>query len=305
MSNSEIPTSKEEWIVTDDGHDIFTKTWFPVGKPVASVVLVHGFGEHVNRYNHVSEEFTKAGIQVTSFDQRGFGESGKKSKTLGSTGGYAKAMPDITAALQRAEIEGAPLFLMGHSYGGGQVLNYDCIGPLRSKLAGVIASAPLILLTPPQRPFNITVSFAGAVSKILPSFQIPTSISAKILSRDPKEVEKYETDSLVHGYGTTKGMYDMLSNGKALLTTRYKDFSPDIPLLICHGSGDKLTDHTASKALFEKVQVKDKELKIYGGYFHELHNEPEADRKIVIDYYIAWILKHVPGAPAAPSAPSA
>lgn len=41
---------------------------------------------------------------------------GKKSKSLGATGGYAKAIPDITAALKRGEIEGIPLFLMGHSY---------------------------------------------------------------------------------------------------------------------------------------------------------------------------------------------
>jgi acylglycerol lipase len=41
---------------------------------------------------------------------------GKKSKTLGHTGGYAKAIPDITAALERGTIEGVPLFLMGHSY---------------------------------------------------------------------------------------------------------------------------------------------------------------------------------------------
>ena len=41
---------------------------------------------------------------------------GKKTKTLGRTGGYAKAIPDITAALERGKIEGLPLFLMGHSY---------------------------------------------------------------------------------------------------------------------------------------------------------------------------------------------
>ncbi|KAG0006156.1 hypothetical protein BGZ80_002005 [Entomortierella chlamydospora] len=299
MSTTENPRSKEEWIVADDGHEIYTKTWFPEGKPVASVVFVHGFGEHIVRYDHVFEEFNKAGIQVSSFDQRGFGKTGKKSKSLGLTGGYAKAIPDITAALQRGEIEGVPLFLMGHSYGGGQVLNYDCIGPLRSRLAGVISSAPCILLCPPHKPFDLTVSFAGAVSKALPSLQIPVSVPAKILSRDPEEVRKYDADPLVHGYGTTKGLFDMLTQGKALLTTRYKEISPDVPLLIVHGSGDKLTDSKASTEFFNKVQVKDKELKIYEGYYHELHNESVADRKVVIDYYIQWIQKHLPSTSSA------
>ncbi|KAG0199961.1 hypothetical protein BGX28_006868 [Mortierella sp. GBA30] len=290
------PTSKEEWIKAEDGHEIFTKTWFAIGQPVASIVFVHGLGEHIVRYDHVFEEFNKAGFQVSGFDQRGFGQTGKKSKSLGASGGYDKAIPDITAALKRGEIEGLPLFLMGHSYGGGLVLNYDCIGPLRTKLAGVIASAPLVLASAPTRPNGLTVSFAGAVSKVLPSLQIPVNLSSKFISRDSQQVAKYDADPLVHGYGTTKGLFDMLSNGKMLLTTRYKAISPNVPLLICHGDKDGLTCHEASKEFFDKVNVEDKEYKLYTDHYHELHNEPEDERKVVIDYYIKWIRAHLPAA---------
>ncbi|KAI1302094.1 hypothetical protein EDD11_005743 [Mortierella claussenii] len=286
-------TSKEEWITTEDGHELYTKTWYPVGTPVAAIVFVHGLGEHIVRYDHVFEEFSKAGFQVSAFDQRGFGQTGKKSKALGSSGGYDKAIPDITAALKRGEIEGVPLFLMGHSYGGGLVLNYDCIGPLRSKLAGVIASAPLILTSPPTRPHSIKVGLVGAISTVLPSLQIPVGLSSKFISRDVQEVAKYDSDPLVHGYITTKGLYDMLTNGELLLTERFKHIEKDVPLLICHGDKDGLTDHAASKEFFDKVDVKDKEFKVYEDHYHELHNEPEDDRKVVIDFYIQWIKKHL------------
>ncbi|KAI1320006.1 hypothetical protein EDD11_002337 [Mortierella claussenii] len=298
----EKPRSKEEWIKSEDGHEIFTKTWYAVGDPIAAVVFVHGLGEHIVRYDHVFEEFSKAGFQVSGFDQRGFGQTGKKSKTLGRSGGYAKAIPDITAALKRGEIEGLPLFLMGHSYGGSLVLNYDCIGPLRNKLAGLIASAPLVLASAPTRPNNFTLSFAGAVSKVAPSLRIPINLSSKFISRDAKEVTKYDADPLVHGYGTTKGLFDMLTNGKLLLTERFKHINPDVPLLICHGTADGLTDQAASKAFFDKIQVKDKEYKVYQDHYHELHNEPEDDRKVVIDYYIQWLRAHLPTATAATSA---
>ncbi|KAF9338768.1 hypothetical protein BGZ91_007956 [Linnemannia elongata] len=300
------PTSKVEWIKAEDGHEIFTKTWYAVGTPVASVVFVHGLGEHIVRYDHVFEEFNKAGFQVSSFDQRGFGQTGKKSKTLGRTGGYVKAIPDITAALERGTIEGVPLFLMGHSYGGSLVLNYDCIGPLRTKLSGLIASAPLVLPTGPTRPSNFTVSFAGAVSKVFPSLKIPTNLSSKAISRDPKEVAKYDADPLVHGFGTTKGLFDMLTNGKMLLSAaRYGEISPDVPLLICHGSADALTEQKASKDFFDKIAVKDKEYKVYEDHYHELHNEPEDDRKVVIDYYIQWIRARLPTPTAAAPAVAA
>ncbi|KAF9932080.1 hypothetical protein FBU30_009010 [Linnemannia zychae] len=286
-------TSKVEWITTEDGHELFTKTWFAVGTPVAALVFVHGLGEHIVRYDHVFEEFNKAGIQVSAFDQRGFGQTGRKSKVLGSTGGYDKAIPDITAALERGKIDGLPLFLMGHSYGGGLVLNYNCIGPLRTKLSGVIASAPLILPSAPTRPNALTVTVAGFASRIIPSFQTNTALSSKFISRDPAHVEMYDTDPLVHGYITTKGAYDMLANGKLLLTERYKIITKSVPLLIAHGTEDGLTDFEASKAFFDKVEVDDKEFKVYDGHYHELHNEPEADRKVVIEYYIQWIRSHL------------
>ncbi|KAG0251530.1 hypothetical protein BG011_007531, partial [Mortierella polycephala] len=297
-ATQEKQRSKEEWIKAEDGHEVFTKTWYAVGTPVAVVVFVHGLGEHIVRYDHVFEEFNKAGFQVSAFDQRGFGQTGKKSKTLGRTGGYAKAIPDITAALKRGEVEGLPLFLMGHSYGGGLVLNYDCLGPLRTKLSGVIASAPLVLASAPTRPNNLTVSFAGAVSKVLPSLRIPVNLSSKFISRDPDEIAKYNADPLIHGYGTTKGLFDMLTNGKLLLKTRYQDIATDVPILICHGTKDGLTDHEASKAFFDKIQVKDKEYKIYKDHYHELHNEPESDRKAVIEYYVQWIRAHLPAVDA-------
>ncbi|KAG0367889.1 hypothetical protein BGX24_003059 [Mortierella sp. AD032] len=261
--SSVTSTSKEEWITAADGHEIFTKAWFAVGAPVAAVVFVHGLGEHIVRYDHVFEEFNKAGFQVSAFDQRGFGQTGKKSKTLGSTG-------------------------------GSLVLNYDCIGPLRTKLSGIIASAPLVLASAPTRPYALTVGIAGLVSRILPSFQTNIALDSSFISRDCEHVEKYNTDPLVHGYITTKGVYDMLTNGKLLLTDRYKIITKDVPILIAHGTEDGLTDYKASKEFFDKIEVTDKEYKVYEGHFHELHNEPEAERKVVIDHYIQWIRAHLP-----------
>ncbi|KAG0349028.1 hypothetical protein BG004_002556 [Podila humilis] len=261
-----MSTTAIEWIKAADGHEIFTKTWSPAKSPVASIVFVHGLGEHVCR---------------------------KRSKTLGSTGGYEKAIPDITEALARVKVEGVPLFLMGHSYGGGLVLNYDCIGPLRTKLSGVIASAPLVLASTPTRPHFLVVGFAGMISKVLPSLQIPINLPTRYISRDAEEVKKYDSDPLIHGYITTKGVYDMLTNGKMLLTSRYQEITKDVPLLICHGTADGLTEHDASKEFLDKVDVKDKEFKVWPEFYHELHNEPEDDRKEVIAYYIAWIKDRV------------
>jgi hypothetical protein len=48
-TTADKPRSKEEWVKADDGLEIFTKTWYSVDKPVATVVFVHGLGEHIVR----------------------------------------------------------------------------------------------------------------------------------------------------------------------------------------------------------------------------------------------------------------
>ncbi|KAF9185253.1 hypothetical protein BGZ50_003178 [Haplosporangium sp. Z 11] len=186
--------------------------------------------------------------------------SSKKAKTLDSNGGYAKAIPDITAALERGRLEDLPLFLVGHSYWKLGV-NYDCIGPLRTQLTGVIMSALLILASAPTHPNRLTVALAGAMSKVLPSFQIPLKLSSHFVSPDVQQAAKYDTDPLIHGYGTAIGMYVMLTNAKLLFTNRYQKIAADVSLLIYHGTVDDLTDYEASKGSFDKCNAKDKEFK--------------------------------------------
>ncbi|CAG8525375.1 11115_t:CDS:2, partial [Cetraspora pellucida] len=43
----------EEWINFPEVEEYYTRTWKAASdKPIATVVFIHGFGEHVKRYNH-------------------------------------------------------------------------------------------------------------------------------------------------------------------------------------------------------------------------------------------------------------
>ena len=75
-----------------DGLELYARGWKPEA-PKAVVVLVHGHGEHVNRYNHVADAFTKAGYAMQGFDLRGHGQSAGQR---GHTPNYESLMNDIT-----------------------------------------------------------------------------------------------------------------------------------------------------------------------------------------------------------------
>ena len=52
-----------------------------------------------------------------------------------------------------------------------------------------------------------------------------------------------------------------------------------IPILFQSGSKDTLI--TGVEELFSHVTADDKTMKLYDGYYHEVYNEPEEDRRIV------------------------
>ncbi|CAJ0835609.1 6771_t:CDS:2, partial [Entrophospora sp. SA101] len=257
-----------EWFDTKDGIRLYTKTWKSVSEPpIATVVFSHGFGEHVNRYNHVFDKFQLKNIEVYAFDQRGFGQTGKKNKNLGITGGWKVAMADITEALIRKRRKGVPQFLFGHSMGGGIALNYACEGPERDNLAGIIASAPLVLPSVQSKPAQPVVTIGSALSKVLPNLTIPVGMNAKYISRDPEEVQKYINDPLIHGAASLRSLNEMLQGTKSVLKEKNKNITG--PIYICHGSDDPVTSPDASRQLFEKISAKDKTYREWPGLYHE------------------------------------
>jgi len=81
----------------------------------------------------------------------------------------------------------------------------------------------------------------------------------------------------------------MLTEGE-----QHLDNPPKItyPLLVQHGTDDKVTSFDAVRDMFAKLPPgnPDREFKPWEGYFHELHNEPEDERNEAIKYIADWIL---------------
>ena len=64
-----------------------------------------------------------------------------------------------------------------------------------------------------------------------------------------------------------------------------------LPLLVLHGSADRLADPEGSKSLYERAQSTDKTLKLYEGLYHEVMNEPE--KEMVLGDIVAWMEGHL------------
>ncbi len=261
-----------------DGLKLHGQGWEPGTGIRAVVCLVHGLGEHSGRYGHAAETFNQAEYAFVSFDLRGHGRSEGKR---GHAPSYAALTDDISQLLEMAKerYPNIPLFLYGHSLGGNLVIHYA----LRRlpKLAGVIATAPLFRMAvkPPAWKMAMLRAMYGA----WPSLSISSGLEVDALSCDSKVVQVYRNDPLTHDRISARLAMDMLRNGEWNMA--HASELP-CPVLLMHGSADRITSAKATREF--ALRAGDAcTLKIWEGFFHELHNEP--GQHDVLAFALEWM----------------
>ena len=114
-------TSNEFNWTTPDKVKIYAKEW-KVEFPKAVIALVHGLGEHCNRYQHLAEYFAKHNIATVGYDRRGHGQSEGKR---GHSPNYETLLQEVDQLLEvtKNRYPITPVFIYGHSMGGNILLN--------------------------------------------------------------------------------------------------------------------------------------------------------------------------------------
>lgn len=261
---------------TNNGLKIFAQSWLP-SRLRAVISLVHGLGEHSGRYAKLVDAFNGADLGVMTFDHRGHGQSEGKR---GHIPGYEAFMVDIARCLDevRQRLPDSPQILYGHSMGGNLVLNY--VLRRQPHLAGVIVTAPWLRLTSPLP----TIQLRGVhlMDRLWPSLCVHNRLDPETLSRDALIVEAYKKDPLVHFRISMRLLSSIDRSGMWALTHAPK-FS--LPLLLIHGSADRLTSAEASREFAQ--QAPDCTFELWPNLYHEPHNEPEQQQ--VFEFVIGWI----------------
>lgn len=177
----------------------------------------------------------------------------------------------IQAQLQRNQ-DNVPVFLMGHSMGGAQVLQYAARGPIevRRQLRGYIAEAPFIALHRDAQPARFTVVAGRLAAKILPRRQMVQKLDCNAMSRDPEVCREFDQDELCHDTGTLEGLAGMLQRAEELDKGELRITDREgMGIWVGHGTADKVCSFEATRRLMERMDLKDKEFRIYDGWFHK------------------------------------
>jgi acylglycerol lipase len=266
----------------------------PDESPVAKLIFIHGFNDHVGRYYELFPSLASRGIIVHALDQRGWGKSVKTNADRGKTGPTSQVISDIAHFIQFHLPSDVPLFVMGHSLGGGQVLTLATepeYEDLVKQIDGWVLESPFIAFPKGLEPNFIEVFAGTLVSKILPNMTRFSALPPENVTRDPEVVKSINEDKLLHGYATLQGLAHMLQRTKALGEGVGKT-SPSVKnLWLVHGPADKGTSYEASKKWFDDHGERPGwTFKSYEGWSHQLHADLPETRNIFAQDVGDWIL---------------
>jgi alpha-beta hydrolase superfamily lysophospholipase len=262
--------------VTADGVQLRTRHWSSVD-PWASVLIIHGLGEHSGRYEHVGEHFAAAGIEAFAYDHRGNGGSGGARGDIDRWSTYLDDLEEQLVAV-RVLSGGRPVVLYAHSMGGLIAAGY---------LLSPRPRPDLTVLTAPGLDSTLAAwkqRLAPFVARIAPTLSIPNGVPSETLSRDADVGRRMAADPLNGRTSTARFGAEALRE-----QARVREGARSIggPTLVLHGLDDRLVPPSASTVFEGAAGV---ERRTYPGLRHELHNEPEGPH--VLDDVVAWIRAH-------------
>ena len=258
-----------------DGTSKLTRHW-AADEPWASMLIVHGLGEHSGRYEQTGADFAAAGIEAHSFDQRGHG----KTAQPGYVERFEHFLGDVEEQLDQLRTAGRPVVLLGHSLGG--LISFSYAVSDRPPPDLLVLSAPALAANVPV----VKKVLARILSRLLPKLALPNDISGDQLSSDPAVGEAYFADPLVYTKTTARlgaelfAAMDQAGGAHGALT---------VPTFVIHGTADTVVPPTASAPLAELPTV---QRRLFPGFRHESFNE--VDRDDAIGAVVEWLRAQVP-----------
>jgi len=271
----------------------------PEGVARGVVQINHGLAEHALRYERFADFLALRGYVVYAHDHRGHGYTrapDAPQSVFAAENGGAKVLADVRFlhSLIRAENQGLPLIIFGHSMGGMITLNHllEHSGAVEGAAvwnstfdAGLLGRVALGVLA-----FERMRLGSDVPSRILPrlTFQafgkaVPNHRTLfDWLSRDPVEVDKYVADPLC-GWDASVSMWRDLfgfifagADDANLARVRR-----DLPLMLVCGDQDPSNNNGKAMlglaARMKKLNFQDVELKAYQGARHETLNDINRD----------------------------
>jgi alpha-beta hydrolase superfamily lysophospholipase len=253
---------------------------FTPPSPRATVLVLHGAGDHSGRYPAVTAALVRAGFQVALLDLRGHGQSDGRRWHVDAFADYLSDLDAFVAKLSRDGLVGERLFVLAHSQGALVAALWGLAHP--GLASGFVMSSPYFRLA--LRPPVLKVAAARVLGRVLPWLPLDAGLDMADLTSDP-ELRRWTERDPLYGRATTPRWFEESSRAQRELAGRAGEWQA--PLLVLAAGADRIADLAATRSFVEGARAPDKRLVEYAGLRHEIFNEVERERPIA--EAIAWL----------------
>jgi alpha-beta hydrolase superfamily lysophospholipase len=268
---------REETLEKAGGLKIFVRSWRPAVNTRGVVAICHGVNSHSGYYTWAAEQLVASGLAVYALDLHGRGRSDGERFYVEQIGDYLSDV-DALVRLAKSREPGLPLFLLGHSAGGV----ISCVYTLehQAELAGLICESFAFQVAAP----DFALAVVKGLSHLAPHAHV-LRLKNEEFSRDPRVVQAMNDDPLIaNEVQPTKTVAELVRADERLK----REFPLiTLPVLILHGTADKVTRPSGSQLFYDTAGSSDKTLKLYDGHVHDLLND--IDKEKVMADIKRWI----------------
>ena len=263
------------------GVRLFSQYW-KQQNPKAVLIIVHGLKDHGGRYESLGEQLAGHGYAVFALDLRGHGKSEGERAFVRSFDEYLQDLEIFHERVRHME-SGRPLFIFGHSMGGAIALLYTLTR--KPAISGLLLSAPALKV--PSNISSLLVWFTKRIGGIAPKRPV-LKLDNNLFTRDADFLATMNGDPLIdnkpHPARTAAELLRAIERIQKTMSTL------DIPILVMHGTDDKITNPEGSQQLEDVAISRDKTLKLYQGHYHDLLHD--LGNSTVSDDLLRWLENH-------------
>jgi len=277
MGTALAATPREERVTVRHGLQIFVRSWIPAAQPRAIVGIVHGVKSHSGYYHWAAKQLVAQGFAVYALDLHGRGKSEGDRFYLEKMADYVDDAHALVT-LAKGRHPSVPFFLLGHSAGG--VVSSIYTLEHQAELTGFICESFAFQVFAP----DLALTVVKGLSHVAPHLHV-LDLKTEDFSRDPAAVQAMLDDPLIADEVQPTNTVAELARADERLKGEFPLIT--LPVLILHGTGDKVTRHEGSRFFYETAGSADKTLKLYDGHAHDLLNDLGRDG--VMSDIVGWI----------------
>ena len=255
-------------------HTLAKYTWPSPANEKAKILLVHGLGEHIGRYNKLAYNLFLAGYAVHGYDQYGHGLS---SGARGNIDTHNRLTEDLKSIISSITTQ-KPIVLIGHSIGGLVVQRVLSDNPSVAD-AAVLSSPAFAVYTS-----WIDKLLIYTLSKWFAHFVVDNKLEISWLCRDAQTVRDYREDPLVHRK-ISSGLAAWIVNQGEKALNQLTDWKTHT--LLMYAGQDRLVDPIGSEEFSKLTSTKYVQTLCFNVMYHEIFNDPE--KHLVINKLIEWL----------------